>query len=208
MSTRMIYIQNQRWFSGTTRVLRLGWLPLLLIFVAACHQDMYDQPKYKPLAPSTFFDDGRSARPVVPNTVAVDQVQRDEYFLTGQVDGQPGNAFPMPVTAEMMERGRERYNINCVPCHGLSGYGNGMVGRRGGVTAANFHSERLRNSPEGHFFDVITNGYRYMYPYGDKVTAEDRWAIIAYIRALQLSQHATIDDVAPDQRILLQGMNQ
>lgn len=188
------------------KALRTGWIVILLIFVTACHRDMYDQAKYEPLEPSTFFEDGRSARQPVPNTVAVGEVFTNEHFATGMVDGELVDTFPMEVTREMVERGREQYNINCVPCHGLSGYGDGMVWRRGGVPPSNFHTERLRSAPVGHFFDVITNGYRYMYPYGNKVSPEDRWAIIAYIRALQLSQNATPDVVPPGELESVQGM--
>ncbi len=186
-------------------LMRVGWIPVLLIFMAACHRDMYDQPKYKPLSTSTFFEDGRSSRPAVPNTVAVGTVTTDEHFLTGMVDGQVVDTFPYPITAEIMQRGQLQYNINCVPCHGLAGDGDGMVWRRGGVPPANFHVERLQTAPVGHFFDVITNGYRYMYPYGNKVSVEDRWAIIAYVRALQLSQNATLDDVPQGERANLEG---
>jgi mono/diheme cytochrome c family protein len=188
------------------QVLRTGWIPLLLIiFITGCHRDMYDQPKYEPLETSTFFEDGRSARKPVDNTVAVDEVLYDEYFMTGMRNGQVGTEIPIPVTEETLARGQEVYNINCVPCHGLAGYGNGMVWRRGGVPPANFHSDRLRTTPVGHFYDVITNGYRYMYPYAHKIAPEDRWAIIAYIRALQLSQHATLDTVPADMQQDLQS---
>lgn len=191
------------------KVIRTGWVVILLVFMTGCHRDMYNQPKYKPLEPSTFFADGRSARQPVPNTIAVsEEIMTGELFTTGMVDGQVVDTFPMDVTREVVERGREQYNINCVPCHGLSGYGNGMVWRRGGVPPANFHTDRLRSAPSGHFFGVITNGYRYMYPYGNKITEEDRWAIIAYIRALQLSQNATPADVPPGELESVQGIEQ
>lgn len=187
-------------------VMRTGWIPLLLVFfVTGCHRDMYDQPKYKPLEPSTFFEDGRSARKPIEHTVAVDQVLNDDYFLTGKVNGEVVSEFPFPITEEILARGQVVYNINCVPCHGLAGYGTGMVWRRGGVPPANFHSDRLRAAPVGHFYDVITNGYRYMYPYAQKITPADRWAVIAYIRALQLSQHATLDVVPPAEQQELQS---
>lgn len=190
------------------KLLQVGGVAVLLLLATACHNDMYDQPRYEPLSTSTFFADGRSSRPPVPNTVAVEQARTDEELYTGQADGQVVDEFPMPVTREMIERGQEQYNINCVPCHGLTGYGDGMVYRRGGIPPANFHTDRLRDAPVGHFFDVITNGYRYMYPYGHKIAAEDRWAIIAYIRALQLSQNATSADVPPGELQNLQGMSQ
>lgn len=193
-----------------TRLVRIGWLPLLALLLSACHQDMYNQPKLQTYEPSSFFADGRASRPAVPGTVAVDQVQTDEYLYTGLVDGEEGDVMPFPVTKELLLRGQQQYNIYCAVCHGEAGYGQSMVAERGGIVPANFHQQRLREAPVGHIFNVITNGvyrgdpnnggYQSMYSYASRIKAEDRWAVAAYIRALQLSQNATEDDVPPDQR--------
>ena len=193
-----------------TRLVRFGWLPLLALLLSACHQDMYDQPKLQTYEPSSFFADGRASRPSVPGTVAVDQVQTDEYLYTGLVDGEEGDVMPFPVTKELLIRGQQQYTIYCAVCHGEAGYGQSMVAERGGIVPANFHQQRLREAPIGHIFNVITNGvyrgdpnnggYQSMYSYASRIKAEDRWAVAAYIRALQLSQNATEEDVPPDQR--------
>lgn len=193
-----------------TRLVRFGWVPLLALLLSACHQDMYDQPKLQTYEPSSFFADGRASRPSVPGTVAVDQVQTDEYLYTGLVDGEEGDVMPFPVTKELLIRGQQQYTIYCAVCHGEAGYGQSMVAERGGIVPANFHQQRLREAPVGHFFNVISNGvyrgdpnnggYQSMYSYASRIKAEDRWAVAAYIRALQLSQNATEDDVPPDQR--------
>ncbi len=157
--------------------------------------DMHDQPRYKPLAESRFFRDGRASRPVVEGTVARGQLHEDEHLYTGKVNGQPAAALPLELTRELLERGRERYDIFCSPCHGHAGYGDGMIVQRGLRPPPSFHIDRLRGSPPGYYFDVITNGFGTMYSYASRVAPEDRWAIIAYIRALQLSQNATPADV-------------
>jgi mono/diheme cytochrome c family protein len=202
----------QRVFS-ISRLVRYGGLGLLLLLLTACHQDMYDQPKLQTYDPSSFFADGRASRPVVPGTVAVGQVQTDEYLYTGFVDGAEGEVMPFPVTKDLLLRGQEQYTIYCAVCHGQAGFGRSMVAQRGGIVPANFHQERLREATLGHFFNVISNGvyrgdpendgYQSMYGYASRIRAEDRWAIAAYIRALQLSQNATIDDVPPEQRAQL-----
>ena len=160
-----------------------------------CRQDMHDQPKYIPLRESAFFGDARSARPVVEGTVARGHLNDDELAYTGKTNGQDATMFPAPVTAETMARGRERFNIYCAPCHGRTGQGDGMVVRRGYRRPPSIHQDRLRNAPVGHFFDVMTNGFGAMPDYAAQIKAEDRWAIVAYIRALQLSQNATKADV-------------
>lgn len=195
------------------RLVRYSGIGLLLLLLTACHQDMYDQPKLQTYDPSSFFADGRASRPVVPGTVAVGQVQTDEYLYTGFIDGAEGDVMPFPVTKDLLLRGQEQYNIYCAVCHGQSGFGRSMVAQRGGIVPANFHQERLRESPIGHYFNVISNGvyrgdpenggYQSMYGYASRILPEDRWAIAAYIRALQLSQNATIDDVPPEQRAQL-----
>jgi len=164
---------------------------------------MQVQPRYDPLAPSTFFDDGRSARPEVPDTVARGHLRIDEQFYTGKVNGVPVDTFPFPITRQVLERGRARYNIYCTPCHDYTGSGHGMIVQRGFPPPPSYHIDRLRQAPVGHFFDVITTGYGSMYSYAARVPPRDRWAIAAYIRALQMSQHATIDDVPPEERAKL-----
>jgi len=168
--------------------------------VSACRQDMHDAPRYEPLEASTFFADGRSSRQPVANTVARGTLRENEHLYEGKVDGQLAESFPMPVTAEVMARGRERFNVFCSPCHGRTGQGNGMVVQRGFRAPASFHEERLRTAPVGYFFDVQTHGFGAMADYAAQVPVADRWAISAYIRALQLSQRATIDDVPADRR--------
>jgi mono/diheme cytochrome c family protein len=175
-------------------------LGVLCVSVAGCRQDMHDQPKYIPLRESTFFADSRSARPVVAGTVARGQLRDDPQRYTGKVNGADADVFPFPVDAAMMARGRERYDIHCSPCHGRTGQGDGMVVRRGYRRPPTYHQDRLRNAPVGHFFDVMTNGFGAMPDYAAQITVDDRWAIAAYIRALQLSEHATIADVPPAER--------
>lgn len=178
---------------------------LLLLGLAACGPNMQDQAKYKPQAASSFFADGSAARPPVADTVARGQARTDDYYYTGLANGTPVAAFPAPVTREQIERGHERYDIYCAVCHGLTGYGDGMIVQRGFPQPPSFHSEALRDAPVGHFYDVITNGYGVMYPYASRVAPEDRWAIAAYIRALQLSQRAAPGDVPPERRPTLDG---
>ncbi len=168
---------------------------LALLAVAGCRQDMQDQPRFKPLRQSDFYSDGRSARPLVANTVPRGYLRADTYFYSGMVNGQPGNLMPFPVTADVLQRGQERFNIYCSPCHSRLGDGNGMIPQRGFRRPPSFHIDRLRQAPLGHFFDVITNGFGAMPDYAQQVPPRDRWAIIAYIRALQLSQDATMKDV-------------
>jgi hypothetical protein len=177
---------------------------LLCVMAAACRQDMHDAPRYEPLEASTFFADGRSARTFVPNTVARGTLREDEHLYQGTIDGQLSDMFPMPVTAEMMARGRERYNVFCAPCHGRTGQGNGIVVRRGFRAPPSFHDERLRAAPVGYYVNVETNGFGAMPDYTAQVPVEDRWAIAAYIRALQLSQLARLSDVPPDRRTELE----
>jgi len=171
------------------------------LLLAGCRQDMQDQPKFVPQRGTTFFADGRSARPQVTNTVARNQLHENEYFYTGMVNGKEGDGFPLALTPEVMHRGQERYNIYCTPCHSRVGNGDGMIVQRGYRPAGDFHTDRLRNAPLGHFFSVMTNGYGAMPDYAAQLTPEDRWAVVAYIRALQLSQDAKPGDVAPDAKI-------
>jgi mono/diheme cytochrome c family protein len=174
--------------------------PLLLLMLAGCRQDMHDQPRYKPLAATSFFNDGRSARPAVEGTVARGHLRIDSARYSGKVDDQEVDAFPFPITQADLLRGQERFNIYCSPCHSRVGDGNGMIVRRGYRQAASYHSEKLIKAPVGHFFDVITNGFGAMPSYASRVEPDDRWRIAAYIRVLQFSQRASIADVPQDQR--------
>jgi mono/diheme cytochrome c family protein len=168
--------------------------------LGGCRQDMHNQPKFIPLRESGFYGDHRSARPIVEGTVARGHLDDDDLLYTGKVAGQDGTEFPFPVTAEAMSRGRERYDIFCAPCHDRTGRGNGMVVKRGYRQPPSLHIDRLRQAPVGHFFDVMTNGFGAMPDYRAQVPVRDRWAIVAYIRALQASEHSTLDAVPPEER--------
>ncbi len=176
---------------------------LLAGVLAGCRLDMHVQPKYVPEEPTGFFADGRSERPVVPGTVARGHLQLDELLYTGKENGVPSNRFPFPITRADLERGRERFNIYCTPCHDYEGNGNGMIVQRGLSHPPSYNVDRLRNEPVGHFVDVMTNGFGAMYSYASRVSPADRWRIAAYIRALQLSQHASLQDVPPNERAKL-----
>jgi mono/diheme cytochrome c family protein len=171
----------------------------LLLLLTACRQDMHQAPRYDPLEESAVFPKNSSAQPLVEGTVARGHLDEDEWLATGKVDGKPADAFPFTITAADLNRGEERYNIYCSPCHGRTGEGNGMVVQRGYKQAANYHIDRLRQMPVGYFFDVMTNGFGSMPDYRSQVTVADRWRIVAYIRALQLSEHASTSDVPADQ---------
>jgi hypothetical protein len=156
-------------------------------------QDMANQPKQNPLSPSTVFADGRSERPIVDNTVAHGSIQEDVLFVP-----KDSNAFPLPLTKELLERGQQRYTIFCTPCHGLQGDGMGMVAMRGMKHPPSYHQDRLRNVPVGYLYDVVTNGFGAMYGYSSQIPPRDRWAIIAYVRALQLSRNAPVSELPAD----------
>jgi len=173
---------------------------LVAVCALDCRLDMHVQPKYKPDDASTFFQDGRANRPEVPDTVARDHMRSDELLHTGRVNGVAVDQYPFPITRQVLERGRARYDIYCSPCHDYTGSGRGMIVRRGFPEPPSYHLDRLRQAPAGHFFEVITEGYGAMYAYAGRITPEDRWAIVAYIRALQLSQHATLEDVPATER--------
>ncbi|RMD94067.1 MAG: cytochrome c [Calditrichaeota bacterium] len=175
-------------------------LSCVMLFMVACRQDMHDQPRYEPLEESTFFADARSSRPLVAGTVPRGHLDLDEHFYTGKVNGEPVTTFPFEITREVIKRGQERYNIFCSPCHDRVGRGKGMIVRRGLKQPPSFHTIRLREAPVGHFFDVITNGFGVMPSYADKVKPRDRWAIIAYIRALQLSQNINWEELTPQEK--------
>lgn len=165
---------------------------------------MSDQPRMRPLRPSTFFPDGSSARPPVDGTVARGHLDEDDAFFTGRVDGKLVERIPVPITAELVRRGQERFTIYCTPCHGQIGDGTGMIVQRGFPQPPTYHQPRLRQAPDGHFFEMITKGQGKMQPYAAQVPPADRWAIVAYIRALQLSQNATLADLPAAERQLLE----
>ncbi len=177
----------------------LGLLAVLAL--AGCRQDMHDQPRFKPLAMSDFYTDLRSARPPVEGTVARGQLHEDSYFYTGKVGNNPGDYLPFPATQEVLARGQQRFNIYCAPCHSRVGDGNGMIVKRGFKAPPSYHIERLQKAPLGYFFDVMTNGFGVMPSYAAQIPERDRWCIVAYIRALQLSQHATSADVPAGQKM-------
>ena len=184
--------------------LRLLVIPVALVMLA-CNQKMGQAPRYNPYAPSDFFSDGASARPLPADTVARGHLRDDVALFTGKDEnGQDVDEFPIPISREVIGRGQSRFQVYCTPCHGYVGEGDGMVVQRGFTPPPSFHSNDLRQAPVGHFFDVMSNGLGPMPSYASQVAVPDRWAIVAYIRALQLSQHATLDDVPPDQRAALE----
>jgi mono/diheme cytochrome c family protein len=156
---------------------------------------MHNQPKYRPLRATTFFTDGSSARPLVEGTVARGTLNDDQAFYTGKIGKAPVRELPIAVDEQVLNRGQERYDVFCSPCHGRTGEGNGMIVQRGFRQPPSYHEERLLNAPIGHFFDVMTNGFGAMPDYRAQIAPQDRWAIVAYIRALQLSQSASTADV-------------
>jgi mono/diheme cytochrome c family protein len=207
---------------------------LLALILCGCERgmhEMYEQPKYKPLTPSPLFPDGNSSRPQVEGTVphsegalagttsgrdgAVKPLPPTGPAVGVDAEGKPlaqagraatpGYSNPLPITPALLARGRERFDIYCAPCHSRAGDGDGMIARRGFPHPPSYHTARLRNAPDSHFYQVITNGYGIMYPYADRITPHDRWAIVAYIRALQLSQHAPVADLAPADLAKLKG---
>ena len=173
---------------------------LCALLLAGCRQKMSNQPRYDPLEPSAFFEDGMSARPRIPGTVARGEMTDNPFFDTGKLNGQVADGFPMPVTLELIDRGHNRFDIYCAQCHGRVGDGNGMIPARGYRRPPSFHTETLRAATTGHLFDVMTNGFGAMPPYGKMIPPQDRWAIAAYIRALQLSQNATVAEVPVEHR--------
>jgi mono/diheme cytochrome c family protein len=165
------------------------------VALGGCRQDMHNQPKYRGLRGTEFFADGGSARPLVEGTVARGTLQDDAVFFTGKVGTATVKELPFPVDDGVLNRGQERFNIYCTPCHDATGSGKGMVVQRGFKAPPSFHDERLRNADAGYFFDVMTNGFGAMPDYRMQLSARDRWSVVAYIRALQLSQHAAPSDV-------------
>jgi Cytochrome C oxidase, cbb3-type, subunit III len=174
-------------------------LAAALLLLAGCRAEMYEQARYEPLEPSSFFEDGSSSRPMVAGTVAREDSRgappkgvSEDVFYTGWESGKLAESVPFPVDMAVLERGQERYRIFCLPCHAESGDGRGIIVRRGFNPPPPYYSEELRQQPIGHFFDVMTKGYGTMYSYASRVPPRDRWAIAAYIRVLQLSQHAEV----------------
>ena len=172
--------------------LKLGLVLCLAPIAFACRQDMHDQPRYEPFEGNSFFQDGRADRPQVVGSVARGQLRNDELFFSGVEGGEPATRFPFPITREVLTRGRERYNIYCTACHDQRGYGEGMAVQMGFRQPSSFHIDRLREAPPGYFFGVMTDGFGAMFDYADRLTPRDRWAIAAYIRALQASQNVPV----------------
>jgi mono/diheme cytochrome c family protein len=174
-----------------------------VLVIAGCRQDMHDTPRYEAFEASDSFAGNRASRVPPPGTVPRGWLREDEALHTGKVAGQAVTTFPFAIAREDLARGQQRYNIYCTPCHGRVGDGNGMVVQRGLRQAASFHQDRLRQESPGYFFDVITNGFGAMPDYATQIPVRDRWLIVAYVRALQLSQHASVEDVPADRRPLL-----
>ena len=180
---------------------KLMMLTSVAIFaIAGCRQQMADQPHQRPLEPSNFFDDGMASRPVEPGTVARAGKEQNGPRFHSKVDGKLVDTFPFEVTMEVLARGQERYEIFCAPCHDRLGTGQGMIVRRGFTPARSFHDPRLRDAPAGHFFEVITQGFGQMPSYANQLSEQDRWAVIAYIRALQFSRNVRLDQLPPEDR--------
>lgn len=162
--------------------------------------DMDRQLRVKPQSKNAFFADGLASRPPVPGTVAFSMPDRDDYYSTGKMDNRWGDGIPMDVTMDVMRRGQKKYEINCKVCHGMTGTGNGIVSQYGLTAIANYHSDRFRQMADGEIFNTISNGKNQMFGYGDKISIADRWAVVAYVRALQRSRNARVADVPADQR--------
>ncbi|MFQ5737678.1 MAG: c-type cytochrome [Acidobacteriota bacterium] len=192
---RRLRREGFRRFRGGWFLLGATTLSLGLAAFSGCRLDMQDQPKYEPLEASDFFGDSQSSRPLVVGTVARGQLREDDPLYLGKIDNALVDTMPFPVTLTVLKRGRQRYNIYCSPCHDPAGYGDGIVVRRGFRRPPSFHIDRLRQAPVGHFYDVISNGFGAMFSYASRLKPRDRWAVVAYIRALQLSQQASLTDV-------------
>lgn len=185
---------------GTEKMRVLPMLLLAVVVATGCRQDMHDTPRYEAFEASSSFADNRASRTPPVGTVPRGWLREDEALYTGTVAGQPVEQFPFAIAHADLARGRQRFNIFCTPCHGQLGDGNGMVVQRGLRQAASFHQDRLRQETIGYFFDVITNGFGAMPDYATQIPVRDRWLIVAYVRALQLSQHASVSELPPDQR--------
>jgi cytochrome c553 len=194
------FVAQPFWAAFGSRRGRLIAAVLALVVLVGCRLDMHVQPRYEPLRESRFFADGRASRHPPEGTVARGQLWDDELLYTGMVDGEPSREFPFPVTRAVLERGRQSYDIFCAPCHDRTGSGDGMIVQRGYRRPPSLHIDRLHEAPPGYHFDVMTHGFGAMPQYRSQISAPDRWSIAAYIRALQLSQRATLDDVPADAR--------
>ena len=185
-------------------ILALLFPAITIFFLTGCDivpLHMRDQPRYNPLAQSQFFANGAAARPLPANTIPRGEwgaAMLDEPFYTGKVGDEFVETVPIPVTTDLMARGQKDYDTFCVPCHGRVGYGDGIVVQRGFVKPPSFHLDRLREAPDGYFYDVMTNGFGVMYSYKSRINPENRWAVVAYIRALQLSQNMPVDEMPAD----------
>ena len=177
-----------------------AFLAALLLAAAGCHEDMYQQQKFRTYNADPFFTDSLSARPLVEGTVVHTGMPEDSLLATGMINGKPSDIFPFPVTREVLLRGKDRFNSFCSPCHGRLGDGNGMVVQRGFPSPPSYHTDSVRVMPAGFYVDVMTKGFGRMYPFAARIHPHDRWAIAAYIRALQLSQHAVVAGLPETQR--------
>lgn len=196
---------NQAWFKSLLFVIALL---VVVLSASGCMRDMQDQSRYKPLEKSDFFSDGRSSRPLVKNTVSRGNLKTEDYRSTGIQDGDYGDGFPEAVTREMLERGRNRFDIYCSVCHGKTGYGDGMVVQRGFPAPPPYHIGRLQDAPDGYIFNVITNGFGKMASYSDVLDINDRWAVVAYVRALQKSQNMSPDELSAREKEILQQVKE
>jgi mono/diheme cytochrome c family protein len=185
--------------SGFRAVAISGLLIGLALVTVSCRLDMREQPRLDPLEQSSFFADKLSARPRVADTVARGQLHLDEQLYTGRINDELATTFPFTITQATIERGQERFDIFCAPCHGLLGDGQGIITEYGMRVPPSFHDPALRDEPAGYYFEVMTDGTRVMPSYGERIVPQDRWAIVAYIRALQLSQNAELSQVPADQ---------
>jgi hypothetical protein len=192
--------------SGTRRALSGLLVMAALAGLTGCRQQMAEQPSYSPLEASEFFEDGRSARLPVEGTVARGQLRADEHFYTGKIGGEAAALYPFEITREVLQRGRQRYDIYCAPCHATSGRGNGIIVRRGFRPTPSFLDPALVARPAGHYVDVMTSGFGAMPSYAAQVPPSDRWAIAAYIQALQLSQNVDIDELPEERQTELRSM--
>jgi mono/diheme cytochrome c family protein len=175
-----------------------------LALCAGCHRDMRDEPRYEPLEATDFFANGMASRPLVEGTIARGQLHEDEAFYSGKEGSEFVSKIPLDVDRALLERGQERFNIYCAVCHARTGEGNGMIVQRGFRKPPSYHIERLQNAPDGHFFDVMTNGFGAMPSYRIQIPPRDRWAIVAYVRVLQMSRHAKLEDVPAEERAKLE----
>jgi mono/diheme cytochrome c family protein len=188
------------------RLLRNLVIGFAAISIVGCNTDMWVQQKAAPLSQSDFFSDGQSSRPLVPGTIPRGHLREDGVFFTGIENGKWVDKLPVSITEDLLKRGRDRFDIFCSPCHGRVGDGKGMIAQRGFQLkrpVGNYHSDRLRKMPVGHFYDVITNGYGAMYSYASRIEPQDRWAIVAYIRVLQSSQHSSVNDLTAEEKVKL-----